>query len=56
MLAKQFCPCEIEANEFELFKRFLYDQAGIILAEHKKHLVANRLARRLRHFHFSHYK
>jgi len=56
MTFKQHSPYEIQTNEFELFKCFLYEQAGILLAEHKKHLVANRLARRLRHFHFSDYK
>jgi len=54
--SKAISPFEIQANEFELFKSFIYEQAGILLAEHKKHLVANRLARRLRHFNFSRYK
>ena len=56
MAPKQSNQFEIQANEFELFKCFLYEQAGIILAEHKKHLVANRLAKRLRHFNISRYK
>ena len=52
----QSSPFEIATNEFELFKSFIYKQAGILLTEHKKHLVANRLAKRLRHFNFSNYK
>ena len=56
MISRQYSPAEIHANEFELFRRFLYEQAGITLADHKKTLVANRLARRLRHFNLSNYK
>ncbi|MDC8785575.1 CheR family methyltransferase [Roseateles koreensis] len=38
----------LSAEEFDGFRRFLYDEAGIALADSKKALVQSRLAKRLR--------
>ncbi|HYG13861.1 MAG TPA: protein-glutamate O-methyltransferase CheR [Methylophilaceae bacterium] len=38
----------ITLDEFHLFKRFIYDQAGINLSDNKQSLVSGRLAKRLR--------
>jgi chemotaxis protein methyltransferase CheR len=40
----------ITDREFRRFRRFIYERAGIELAEHKKRLVEGRLHRRLRHY------
>ncbi len=40
----------ISDREFARFQQLIYDLAGITLGEHKKNLVAVRLADRLRHF------
>jgi len=38
----------ITLKEFHLFKRFIYDRAGISLSENKQSLVSGRLAKRLK--------
>jgi chemotaxis protein methyltransferase CheR len=40
----------ITDEEFNRFRRFIYDQAGISMAPQKRHLVAGRLLKRLRHY------
>lgn len=40
----------ISAEEFSLFRRLIYDYAGIALAPEKKIMVASRLAKRLLHY------
>ncbi|MGK0411100.1 MAG: chemotaxis protein methyltransferase CheR, partial [Shewanella psychromarinicola] len=37
-------------KEFSLFKRMIYDIAGINLSENKKALVSSRLAKRVKYF------
>ena len=37
-------------KEFSLFKRMIYDIAGINLSENKKVLVSSRLAKRVKYF------
>lgn len=39
---------QLSADEFEQFRRFIYDEAGIDLAPNKRALVQSRLANRLR--------
>ncbi|NQZ89755.1 MAG: SAM-dependent methyltransferase [Colwellia sp.] len=46
---------ELSVSEFHLFQNFIFEQAGILMAEHKRHLVANRLMKRLRLLHILHY-
>ncbi|MFW6201504.1 MAG: CheR family methyltransferase [Gemmatimonadota bacterium] len=41
-------PPTVTDAEFALFQRLIHEEAGILLAPHKKALLANRLARRLR--------
>ena len=41
---------KITDDEFELFRAFIYDQAGLKLNGDKKPLVLSRLSRRLRHY------
>ena len=38
----------LSARDFEQFRRFIYEQAGISLAPHKRQMVSARLQRRLR--------
>lgn len=45
----------ITTEEFECFRRLIYDHAGIALAPEKKVMVASRLAKRLDHFGLSTY-
>lgn len=40
----------ISASEFASFQRFIFDIAGITMAESKKALVSGRLAKRLQHY------
>lgn len=40
----------ITDDEFNRFRRFIYDHAGIAMAPQKRHLVAGRLHKRLRHY------
>ena len=40
----------ITDDEFQQFRRFIYDQAGISMAPQKRHLVEGRLHKRLRHY------
>jgi chemotaxis protein methyltransferase CheR len=49
------CPISINAAEFQKFKIWLYNIAGIDLKETKKKLVEGRLACRLKHFHLDSY-
>jgi chemotaxis protein methyltransferase CheR len=42
-------------SEFTQFQRFIFDAAGITMAEGKKALVSGRLAKRLAHFELSNY-
>ena len=46
---------EITQEEFNRFREFIYQQAGIALAPHKQQLVAGRLLKRLRHHKLSSY-
>lgn len=46
----------ISNEEFRLFRELLFKEAGISLGEGKRQLVASRLAKRLRHHHFTSYK
>lgn len=41
---------EISNQEFETFKSFIYDSAGIMLSNEKRTLVTARLSKRLRHY------
>ncbi len=45
----------ITDQEFEGFRRFIYEHAGIAMPPQKRHLVAGRLLKRLRHFGLSTY-
>ncbi len=45
----------ITDEEFNRFRRFIYDHAGISMAPQKRHLVAGRLHKRLRHYGLSTY-
>lgn len=45
----------ITAAEFEQFRRFIFDRAGITLSDAKQRLVTGRLAKRLRHFGIARY-
>jgi len=45
----------ITTEEFERFRRLIYDHAGIALAPEKKVMVASRLAKRLNYFGLSNY-
>lgn len=45
----------ITEDQFQRFKRLIYDEAGINLAPEKKSLVEARLAKRLKHFNLSTY-
>ena len=47
---------KISAKEFEAFRRFIYDEAGINLGEGKQTLVASRLGKRLRHYSLEKYQ
>jgi len=40
----------ISDTEFNLFRTFIYDKAGISLGNEKKNLVSSRLGKRLRHY------
>lgn len=40
----------ITSEEFECFRRLIYDQAGIVLVPEKRVMVASRLAKRLDHY------
>jgi len=40
----------ITNEEFNRFRRFIYDHAGISMTPQKRHLVAGRLLKRLRHY------
>lgn len=53
MLALKF---EITDIEFNLFKNFIYDFAGINLSSEKKQLVTSRLSKRLRHYALSNFR
>ncbi|MGE0679655.1 MAG: protein-glutamate O-methyltransferase CheR [Candidatus Binatia bacterium] len=46
----------ITDEEFRFFRTLLMQEAGISLGEGKRHLVASRLAKRLRYFGFTSYK
>lgn len=41
---------EISEKEFKNFQSFIYQEAGISMADSKKQLVTNRLTKRLRHY------
>ncbi len=41
---------KITDSEFNLFREFIYDHAGINLSDEKKTLVTSRLSKRLRHY------
>lgn len=41
---------KITNNEFNSFREFIYDHAGISLSDEKKTLVSSRLGKRLRHY------
>lgn len=45
----------IDDKDFQKFKTWIYEQAGISLADHKKALVAGRLAPRMRHYNLKSY-
>ncbi len=45
----------ITDEEFSLFRSFIYEHAGIAMAPQKRHLVAGRLHKRLRHYGFTTY-
>lgn len=44
---------KITDNEFNSFRSFIYDHAGINLSDEKKTLVTSRLSKRLRHYSFN---
>lgn len=44
---------KITDSEFNSFREFIYDQAGISLSDQKKSLVISRLSKRLRHYSLS---
>ena len=44
---------DITQEEFKKIAKFVYDQVGIHLADHKINLVRSRLSKRLRHFGFT---
>jgi len=44
---------KITDSEFNSFRTFIYDQAGINLSDEKKTLVTSRLSKRLRHYSFT---
>lgn len=44
---------KITDSEFNSFKEFIYEQAGISLSDQKKSLVISRLSKRLRHYSLS---
>jgi chemotaxis protein methyltransferase CheR len=46
---------KITDKEFNQFRSFIYDEAGINLSDEKKALVTARLGKRLRHHNFSNY-
>ena len=46
---------KISASEFKQFQTWIYQAAGINLADHKQALVMGRLAQRLRHYHLAGY-
>lgn len=46
----------LSRQEFELFRKFVYDEAGINLSDHKMPLVQGRLAKRLRELKLATYK
>lgn len=43
----------ISKEEFEKLSKYIYEQIGIHLADHKINLVRSRLSKRLRHYNFS---
>jgi len=47
---------KITDNEFNLFRKFIYEHAGINLSEQKKTLVTSRLSKRLRHYSLNSFK
>ncbi|VAW64922.1 Chemotaxis protein methyltransferase CheR [hydrothermal vent metagenome] len=44
---------KITDGEFNSFRSFIYDHAGITLSDEKKNLVTSRLSKRLRHYSFN---
>jgi chemotaxis protein methyltransferase CheR len=46
---------EIKDHEFAKFQSFIFDEAGITLADSKKALVSGRLAKRLAHYRLDSY-
>lgn len=44
-----FRPVDMTEREFNSLRSMIYDYCGIEIKEHKKHLLINRLAKRLRH-------
>ncbi len=47
---------EINDLEFNLFRKFIYDRAGINLNDNKKSLIISRLSKRLRHYSITTFK
>ena len=47
---------DITDKEFDLFRKLIYDRAGISMNESKKSLVRGRLLRRIRHHNLKNYK
>jgi len=47
---------KITDKEFKTFQKFIYDEAGINMADSKKQLVLNRLSKRLRHYNISKFR
>jgi len=47
---------QISDSEFNLFRSFIYDYAGINLSDEKKTLVTSRLSKRLRHYSLNSFK
>ncbi len=47
---------EITDKEFKSFQSFIFDEAGISMADSKKQLVLNRLSKRLRHYRMTRFR
>lgn len=47
---------EISNKEFKSFQSFIFNEAGISMADTKKQLVRNRLSKRLRHYGLKHFR
>jgi chemotaxis protein methyltransferase CheR len=47
---------KITDSEFDLYKNFIYEHAGITLSDKKKTLVTSRLSKRLRHYSLNTFK